>query len=80
MRWYLQSSRTNITDKQFTKSLSTAGTLVSLTLGRAPGHGKEEGYYGWSLLLERQMKGLQSFTVKECTSKECSRQIQFCQL
>lgn len=43
MRWYLQSSRTNITDKQFTKSLSTAGTLVSLTLGQAPGHGKEEG-------------------------------------
>lgn len=30
--------------------------------------------------LEGQMKGLQSFTVKECTSKESSRQIRFCQL
>lgn len=29
--------------------------------------------------LEGQMKGLQSFIVKECTSKESSRQIRFCQ-
>lgn len=44
--------------EQFSISVSTAGTPVSLTLGFPPGHGKEgwkrkEVYYGWSLLFQR---------------------------
>lgn len=47
MRWYLTAAelvlQTIWGNKQFSESASTGGTLVSLTLGYTPGHGKKEG-------------------------------------